>query len=264
MLVSAIDLSGCSSPARRVDDIAASAGYTRRVVVGSYFEHVVYESALGAGSTPELHIYFEGDGTPWVAGNYPSVDPTARRPIALQMMMEDPAPALYLGRPCYLGLAATAHCAPAVWTSGRYSAEVVDSLLSVINRYREAYNVKALVLIGYSGGGTLAALLARDIQPPVFLLTVGANLNVALWTEMRGFLPLAGSLDPIDYLESTAHIPQLHLAGLQDKIVPVAVTESYGAGMDSRLFRYYPEFDHSCCWLQLWPEILAEKPWAVP
>jgi hypothetical protein len=254
---------GCATSQSRANLLAEDAGFARRLVPGKDFEHIVYEHQPGAYPTPEFHIYIDGDGTPWVDGRYPAADPTPRRPIALEMMSEDPAPAIYLGRPCYFGLESSANCGVEFWTSRRYSPEVVASMLSVIRHYQQVYGAKKIVLIGYSGGGTLATLLARDLQQPVFLLTIAANLDTELWTELRGFLPLEGSLNPIHYRADTAHIPQLHLAGLQDKIVPVAVTESYTSGLDTQFSRYYPDFDHACCWLELWPEILAEKPWAA-
>ena len=263
LALSVLGSMGCATSQSRVNHLAQEAGFARRLVPGKDFEHIVYEHKLDTVSTAEFHIYIDGDGTPWVAGRYPSANPTPRRPIALEMMAEDPAPAIYLGRPCYFGLELSANCSVEFWTSRRYSPEVVASMLSVIHHYRQVYGAKKIVLIGYSGGGTLAALLARDLRQPVFLLTIAANLDTELWTELRDFLPLAGSLNPIHYRADTAQIPQLHLAGLQDKAVPVAVTESYTSGLDTQLSRYYPDFDHACCWLELWPEILAEKPWST-
>ena len=253
---------GCSTHQERADRLAKDAGFSKTSISGAQFWHVVYLHEPDEKPTDELHIYIEGDGTPWIGGRYPAIDPTPTHPMALEMMAQDPAPAIYLGRPCYFGLAQSTHCRAEFWTSKRYSPEVVESMLSVIKHYQQAYQSKSIVLIGYSGGGTLAALLARRLQPPVFLLTIAANLDTNLWTGLRGFLPLEGSLNPIDYRLEIAQIPQLHLVGLQDHTVPISVTESYTAGLDTQYVRRYPEFDHFCCWVQLWPEILAEKPWA--
>lgn len=261
--LAALVLLGCAAPQHRAEQVAEHADFARQLVTGKGFEHVVYEHELSTQPIAELHVYIGGDGTPWVAGRYPSGDPTPRQPLALKLMSEDPTPAIYLGRPCYLGLAASANCSVALWTSRRYAPEIVASMLSVIRQYQQTYRVKNIVLIGYSGGGTLAALLARDLQQNVFLLTVAANLDTDLWVELHGYLPLTGSLNPAHYRADTAHLPQLHLAGLKDEAVSVAVTRSYTAGLQTQSYRYYPTFDHSCCWLELWPDILMERPWST-
>jgi hypothetical protein len=252
---------GCATPPERADRLAAEAGFTRELRTGTQFQHVVYRHGMDARNLDELHIYIEGDGTPWIAGQSPAQDPTPRNPLALQMMRLDPAPSLYLGRPCYFGLATSAGCHADYWTSKRYSPEVVASMSSVIEYYQQAYGAGSIVLIGYSGGGALAALLAREVQGRQFLLTVAADLDTDLWTELRGFAPLSGSLNPLHYRAALAPVPQLHLAGEQDDIVPVEITRSYAATLDPDFFRYYPGFDHVCCWLQLWPKILTEGPW---
>ncbi len=260
---------GCSMHQNRADYLAAEAGFSRKIIAGKQFEHVTYLHGIDTQAIEEshiyieeLHIYIEGDGTPWVNGRYPSLDPTPRRPLALKLMAEDPAPAIYLGRPCYFGLSSSANCSAEFWTGKRYSPEVVASMLSVVQYYQQAYGAKKIVLIGYSGGGTLATLLARELPGEVFLITLGANLDTDLWTELRGFLPLDGSLNPMHYRTDTAHKPQLHLAGMRDKIVPIAVIESYVSELDPQFSRYYPAFNHACCWLELWPEIIAERPWS--
>jgi hypothetical protein len=261
-LWSLAEVLGCSTPQHGAHQLALEAGFVRDVHTGTHFEHLVYSSHLATHAAEELHVYIEGDGTPWTNGRYPSADPTPRRPLALELMRDDPAPAIYLGRPCYFGLSSSGQCSPEYWTFKRYAPEIVKSMASVIQYYQEKYQARGIVLIGYSGGGTLAMLLSRELQGNVFVLTVAANLDTDLWSEQRGFLPLKGSLNPMDYRADTAQIPQLHLAGLQDEVVPVEVTQSYAATLEPDYFRYYPTFDHSCCWLELWPEIIAEGPWS--
>src|SRR6266545_4164343 len=89
-------LGGCAGPSER---------FAARVE-GEGFAHVVYRPA---GLRPDggrvLHIYLDGDGTPWERGR-PAPDPTPRAPLVLRLMALDPAPRVYLGRPCYHGLAA--------------------------------------------------------------------------------------------------------------------------------------------------------------
>ncbi|MEH6592479.1 MAG: hypothetical protein V7746_19595 [Halioglobus sp.] len=255
------ELIACTSDPERTDRLAVHAGFSKVLVVGKLFQHVTYQHRLDQASTQELHIYIEGDGTPWIQGRYPAAEPTPRHPLALELMALDPGPALYVGRPCYLGMAKSAYCEVELWTSRRYSPEVVASMLEVIEQYLRRFEIKRVVLIGYSGGGTLAALIAPRLHVQVFLLTLAANLDTDLWTSLQGFLPLEGSLNPLDYRPAIAQTPQLHLVGLRDSNVPTAVTESFTNGLHPQTVRVFPEFDHSCCWLDIWPSILADTPW---
>lgn len=260
LLLCACILTACATPEKGVDLLAFEAGFDKKHLRGINFEHVVYEQIADLDKTRRLHVYIEGDGVPWIGGRHPSPDPTPLNPLALRMMAMDRAPAIYLGRPCYFGLATSTNCSYHDWTSGRYSAQVVASLLEVIQQYQQAYEIEKIILIGYSGGGTLATLIAPQLPGRVFLLTVSANLNTEMWTKVRGFSPLQGSLNPAAYPNRRGP-PQLHLAGGRDEIVPRAVTESYTSGLHPDEYRFYDEFDHVCCWLDLWPNILEEKPW---
>src|SRR5277367_2140470 len=91
-------LSACSTPQARVDRLAHQAGLTREIVPGTAFRHVIYRPdspRIGA----QLHVYIEGDGTPYRDRNTIAADPTPRVPIALYLMRLDATPTLYLGRP---------------------------------------------------------------------------------------------------------------------------------------------------------------------
>ena len=261
VLAGALVLAACSGFEHRADRLAEKSGFTRQVLSGDRFTHVVYESLPSPGPLAVLHVYIEGDGTPWQGGRYPAADPTPRRPLALELMALDNTPAIYLGRPCYFGLADSANCHASLWTSRRYSPEVIASMSAVIRRYQQQFQVKQLVLMGYSGGGAIATLVLDELMGEVFLLTVAANLDTALWTRQHGYLPLEGSLNPVDNIGVRAHFPQLHLMGEADTTVPNDVTRSYTSKLAPGSSRLYPEFDHACCWGDIWESLLIEKPW---
>jgi dienelactone hydrolase len=254
-------LAACSITRHDADSMATKFGFDRRLVTGEPFSHVVFESALADPTIPTLHVYIEGDGTPWKAGRYPATDPTPRRALAMELLALDPEPAIYVGRPCYFGLEKSAHCNQDMWTSRRYAPEVIASMAAVIRSYQQKYRVQRLILVGYSGGGTIAVLLAAELDSVEYLVTLAANLDIDLWTGQRGFLPLTGSVNPVDQVELTADIPQLHLMGGADTTVPNSVTTSYTSKLPPNSSRLYPDFDHACCWVELWASLLAEKPW---
>jgi hypothetical protein len=222
------------------------------VVAGARFQHLVLSSPERSGRT--LHIYLDGDGTPYVGG-YPAVDPTPRDPLVLDLMTLDPGPAVYVGRPCYHGLGDRASCVPALWTSGRYSESVATSMATAVQRVVAARGVERVVWIGYSGGGVLAVLLARRVPETVGLVTIAANLDIDAWSDHAGVPRLVDSLNPARQSPLAPSVYQRHYAGGRDETVPVGITQQ-GAAPGAELV-VVPDYDHRCCWTTLWPSILA-------
>lgn len=255
-------LAACASPARHAQSLALRAGLTPLVLQGGPFEL----RAFAASRPPRdlLIVFIDGDGSPWAdGGRRISADPTPRVPLALTLASETPGSVLYLGRPCYFALQQRPVCSPALWTSRRYSSAVVASLVGAASRYATAHRFRRVLLVGYSGGGTLAALMAGNMPDVVGLVTIAGNLDPGAWARLHGYLPLTGSLDPA----SRPPIPglaQWHLIGGRDTNVPFSVVGQYFAQAPSARILRYPSFDHVCCWVRVWPgavgAILAELP----
>lgn len=249
-------LSACATPAQRIDRLAASSGFQRLVVAGAPFDHLVYvKSANPAPQSGELHVYVEGDGTPWITHHLVARDPTPRRPLMLKLMALDPGPALYLGRPCYFGL--MRHCASRYWTGARYSETVVHSMIVALDNVRRQLGLHGKIdLLGYSGGGTLAMLLAPRLKETSSVVTIAANLDVRGWTRLHGYSPLADSLDPADEAPLPARIAQIHLVGEEDRNVPPAITRAGVARQRNATIISYPHYNHHCCWERVWRSVL--------
>ncbi len=251
----ALPFGGCASPAQRIEAEAARYGFKRDVVPGTEFPHVVFFNEVVGAGIP-VHVYLEGDGSPWIAGAYPSADPTSRHPIMLRLMAQDPAPSLYLGRPCYLGLARRSPCDPSLWTRARYSKRVVDSLESALRRLLPHYKTSGLVIIGHSGGGTLALLLAERFDATRAVLTLAGNLDTEAWVDYHSYRPLPDSLNPAKRSGLPTGIVEQHYVGLRDREVPLNIAERYKAAHPLAEIILVPEFDHVCCWHQVWSDIL--------
>ncbi len=243
----------CASPSDRFAQRAASLGLAERRVHGEPFDHLVLRNAKPAGR--RLHVYLEGDGTPWLAG-LPAPDPTPRHPLALALMAQDPAASAYLGRPCYHGLAGGPACPDALWTSERYSETVLGSMAAATRRIVAAERVEEVVWFGYSGGGALAVLLASRVPQSVAVITVAANLDIDAWTDLHGDRRLVGSLNPARQPPLPDRLVQIHYAGGRDRLVPADIVRR-GVTGTGRLV-VVPEFDHVCCWSTRWPQILGE------
>ena len=224
------------------------------MIPGHGFQHVLYERR-GPQPAPTLHVYLEGDGAPDRAWRTVPPDPTTTAPLVLQLLSLDPAPSLLLGRPCYHGAET---CSPWHWQEGRYGEDVVESLAAALQRLVAERGVRELVLIGHSGGGTLAMLLAERLPAVRGVVTVAGNLDVAAWTRHHGTAPLVGSLDPATRAPLAADIVQIHLVGGHDSQMPVEVTGAARPRGPELGFRIHPTFDHHCCWVTVWPAVLDD------
>ena len=251
---------GCASPAVRHDREAARLGLERNILQGAGFEHVYYTRHAKGGTA--LHVYFDGDGTPWLHGQWPAEDPTPREPLVLNLAAEDPD-GVYLGRPCYLGARGAGHCGTELWTGARYGETVVRSMASALRRLIELRRPSELVLIGYSGGGALAMLVAERVPGVTAIVTIAANLDHAAWTRRHGYLPLTDSLDPALRPALPGTIRQVHLVGALDDNVPPAMVRSVAARWPGSLVVEMPGYDHRCCWAEHWP-LLLRRALAAP
>jgi pimeloyl-ACP methyl ester carboxylesterase len=177
-----------------------------------------------------LHIYIEGDGLAWRSRRRYSLDPTPITATGLKLALADPSPAtiVYLGRPCQYGFSPSSACRPLFWTTARHGQSVLDTMDRRIDDLIEQLgDPRPLTLIGYSGGGVIAALLAArrsDIQQ---LVTIAAPLDLDGWTRSAGVSPLVDSISPMDRLEALRTVRQQHFVGRQDTSVPIEATEAF-------------------------------------
>lgn len=245
----------CVAPATLVDEEAAKQGFERLTVQGTAFPHRVYlnNAMMRSG---KLHVYIEGDGLPWLLPDRISSDPTPRIPLMLRLMAQDTEPAIYLGRPCYFGFAQTQPCNPWWWTDGRFAPEVVASMATALKLLMSKYKGVTVVLIGHSGGGALAMLLATRLSNVSVVVTLAGNLDTEAWALQHHFRPLLGSLNPALMKPLDKHITQLHFQGGKDQNIPPALVSRFAVSQPGAYFKIYPEFTHHCCWEEKWLETL--------
>jgi pimeloyl-ACP methyl ester carboxylesterase len=261
-VVALLLLAGCAlsreAALQQAAEIAQAGGLISRRLQAGPFELLAFERA-GPGHGL-LTVYIEGDGHAWTTLWQPSTDPTPTDPIGLRLAAADPArPLLYLARPCQF--LAAAGCMPRWWTNERLSPAVVDAFQQLIEAARLRTHSDRIGLVGYSGGGALAALLAERRRDVAWLVTVAANLDLDAWVRLHGVEPLIGSLDPVGEIAALAGLPQTHFVGAEDRVVPPPIVEGFLARLPrdapARLV-VMPEFNHSCCWAVSWPRLLRE------
>lgn len=256
-------LTGCAAPETLLNREAERLHLTRSVVQGTDFQHLVYFHKTH-DQDGELHVYLDGDGSPWLRHRFVSGNPTPRNPLVLRLMAQDPALSVYLGRPCYFGFGARPPCSAMLWTDQRYSNTVIDSMIAALRNIRHLLRSQKAVLIGFSGGGTLAMLMAERLEDVDGIVTIAGNLDPDAWTDRHHYAPLTGSENPTRHPPLPGSIFQLHLAGEKDTNVSPDLIRSALQRQPSPQLIVLPEADHDCCWEQPWPFILKKIDAASP
>ncbi|UEM04421.1 alpha/beta hydrolase [Skermanella rosea] len=266
LLLASLLAAGCTaSPAERgsaAAEIAAGGGLTRSTLRSGGFDIAVWSRFDQPGAP--VHVYVEGDGYAWSSPTDPSSDPTPLNPMALRLAALDGGPnVLYLGRPCQFRPAGSRDsCESTFWTSRRLAEPVIAALDGAIDRALPTPPHR-LVLIGYSGGGGAVVLLAARRSDVAAVVSVAGNLATAAWTSHHRISPLSGSLDPSDSARRLGALPQLHLVGARDGVVPRLVADSYArrAAPDACLrILQVAGASHDKGWLEEWPAVLREVP----
>jgi len=253
-----LTVGACSlqDPTARMNTEAKGKGYSRILLKGDPFRHILFVKK-SENFSGQLHVYIEGDGTPWINRRWIARDPTSRNPLMLHLMALDSHFSIYLGRPCYMGLEKTPPCRPAYWTSARYSEQVVNSMATALKKYIAGFSNIQITLMGHSGGGSLAMLLAQRIPQTVAVVTLAANMDIDVWANYHGYSPLMESLNPANQPPLLPHIQQWHFAGKDDVNIPLSSIKSEVARQPNASLRIQEGQGHRCCWEEVWPGILG-------
>lgn len=261
-------VTGCTSGATieaRTDTanaIARTAGLHRQSLSAGVFGLTAYVR-LTSPADP-LVVYIEGDGQAWITRTRISSDPTPRDPVALRLAAVDPSPNVaYLARPCqYAAQPLTATCTAKYWTSHRFSEDVVASTSLAIDGLQHGTS-GGVHLVGFSGGGAVAALVAQRRTDVLSLRTVAGTLDLATFTEYHKVSPLTGSLDPLAGAPMMRTLPQRHLVGGQDTVIPRLVVDSFARAVGpTRCLTVVtvPMAAHGEGWLAAWAAEVRHLP----
>ena len=207
-----------------------------------------------------LQVYIEGDGRAWISKTRASRNPSPRNPVGLRLAVRDPGKnVMYIARPCqYVSFEKNPQCEYSYWTHKRFAPEIIDSVSAVIDLGKKKARATQLEIIGFSGGGAVAVLVAARRSDVSGIRTVAGNLDHKVWTQHHKVDSLRGSLNAADMAQEVAHIPQIHYVGGKDKIVGNYVAESFRfkAG-DCIKIQTVRNATHSKGWEQAWPDLIA-------
>lgn len=231
-----------------------SVGWQEHTIDTGQFVLKAYGTQLKTTMNDVLTIYIEGDGLAWISNDFPSENPTPLNPIGLKIAIQDKKnyPIVYLARPCQFALNTLwRSCRSPYWTHLRFSSEIIHSMNQAVDYLKNFYRTKQIILIGYSGGGTIAALMSARRNDVIKLITLAAILDIKEWVDQKSLTPLHGSLNPTDVWKELVSIPQTHWVGEKDNIVPKEIAFNYAKHFPAEKkpkIIVVPEFDHVCCW----------------
>ncbi|WP_211320575.1 alpha/beta hydrolase [Mangrovibacter plantisponsor] len=258
-------LSGTGCVADRTttaQDIAQKGQLTEKVVVTPEFSFLTWQR-INTPSQP-LTIYIEGDGLAWISRYQPSSDPTPKNPVALRLAALDPGNnVVYIARPCqYIGVGSNPACQIPYWTSKRFSADVINAMSEAIDKVKQSTSATKIQLVGYSGGGTVAALLAEQRKDVLSLRTVAGYLDIEYVNQLHHVSPMPDSLNPADDAGKLALTPQIHFSGALDTLITPEVARRFTrqTGGSCAHAVLVPGMTHQGPWETQWLYLLQQKP----
>lgn len=264
LVFATLQLGACAQLDRNAhaDALAVPAKLTREQIATPQFVLTAWTRI----TRPDLpiDIYIEGDGLAWLSRSEPSLDPTPREATGLALAAVDPASNVaYLARPCqFTPMALNPACTVSWWTGRRFAPEVVESMNAAISRIAARAPGQRLNLIGFSGGGAIAVLVAARRDDIASLRTVAGNLDDEYINRTHHVSAMPDSLNPVDYAARVATIPQIHFDSDADPIVTPEVAHRFAsaAGGHCVNVRTFQGIAHDGDWASHWREMLFIPP----
>jgi pimeloyl-ACP methyl ester carboxylesterase len=183
-----------------------------------------------AGAYPHMRVYIEGDGHAWATRSQPSTDPTPQTSLMLKYASEDRGPAVYLARPCQFLM--SSNCSVGIWTDNRFSSHAMDAMNAGLDSLKIQFGVIDFELVGHSGGGNVALVLAGMRKDVSQVQTIAGNIDPVYWTQLHHLSPLNNPLTPLQFKSKLMNLPQRHIVGTDDSVVPPAVAQEYAKKLD--------------------------------
>lgn len=251
------------SPAIRqqtIDTIAVQHNLKVQIVKGTNFS--LYSLAdTSHCKNQNMRVYIEGDGLAWITARKLSDNPTPINPLGAKLMALDPSSCkIYLARPCQY--TNENKCSSQYWNKQRFSLEVIENYMQILNKLKSEYKISSFALIGYSGGAAIATLSASLRSDVIKLITIAGNIDTDKWIALHNISPLEGSINPANYSSTLKFIPQTHLIGSKDTIIPPVIFDSYKKHFSSDInikSIICEKCTHSDGWIEEWTKYLKQQ-----
>lgn len=213
-------------------------------------------------TTSPIRIYIEGDGFAWITRTQPSSDPTPKNALTLKLALKDTSPnVVYLARPCQYSLSKSPQCNVNKWTNERFSLEMIDVMNNSLDSIKSQHPQQHFDLIGYSGGATIALMLAAQRKDIISLRTVAGNLSPKMVNAFHKVSELQNAAEPLAISSKIANLAQVHFYGANDDIVPNLIAEHYLSSIKDKHCTQIIKVkntSHNKGWIEAWPSLLNQ------
>ena len=215
-----------------------------------------------------LEVFIEGDGLAYITRSRPSKNPTPIIPVSLQLATISSNPnILYIARPCqYTEIVSQINCTVKSWTTSRFSEKAIEAVNQAVEFGIKKAQAPLVHLVGYSGGGAVAVLVAARRRDIGSVRTLAGYLDHKKLNKVKKVTPLYGSLDPMKIAHLISDIPQHHISGARDKIIPKWIGEEFAmaVGNSRCALTKIADATHTEGWPKLWKEIGKNIPRCKP
>jgi predicted esterase len=177
---------------------------------------------------------------------------------------------VYLGRPCQ-NYGGKSCLRPKGGGVSRYTEQKVSALNDAVGVIKLNTGASAVRLVGYSGGATMALLIAnlrvsQGLNDVSGIITLAGNLDhlaTQLWhIEKFGGATLGAGVNPIDILDTINHIPVIHYMGAKDEVVPARLSRKFieKSNKDCAVVVNLQKATHHENWREYFPAISSRVP----
>jgi len=254
-----LGLSACSLSLQdkiiRADQLAQAQGMRKELVSGGGFVFTTYQRIKNPNG--RFVFYLEGDGMAFVGRGFPSDNPTPASLMVLKLAdLDSDENIIYLARPCqFTPFILNPQCNDFYWTTGRMSKDSVKAMNEVIKSISGKNDIH---LVGFSGGGGMAVLLAAYNNQVKSIVTIAGNLDHEAFNDYHNTISrMEDSLNPINFSSQISHIPQLHLVGNDDDRVPKMIAKKYISSQSGARVRLkLINASHNSGWIKNWPHLM--------
>lgn len=254
-------LASCTSnPTIGPEREAKNGGLQLVEIPGNGFVITSFQRIQNANSA--IHVYIEGDGFAWITRTQPSRDPTPKNALALKLALKDTSPnVVYLARPCQYSLSKSPRCNVNKWTDERFSPEMVDVMNDSLDSVKSQHPEQRFDLIGYSGGATIALMLAASRNDILSLRTVAGNLSPKMVNAFHKVSEIESMGETLVIRSKITNLAQVHFYGENDDVMPRLIAENYLSSLKDKHCTQIVEVkkaSHNKGWVEVWPSLLNQ------